>query len=112
MPRITEEGKLKQNRGTGTGADYIPWIRAREFNSKGTASTFADYKHGREIQVLSQGELYYYYLLRWQDDVVDIREQYPLDFEETIKIADEMGWSLGLVQAHYYQAIKTLREVI
>ena len=91
MPRISEEGKLRQNRGTGTGADYLPWIKAREFNSKGTASTFADYKHGREIQVLSQGELYYYYLLRWQDDVVDIREQYPLVLELTTAICKREG---------------------
>ena len=42
-------------------------------------------------------------------NIVILKLVYNYKFRE---IADEMGWSLGLVQAHYYQAIKTLREVI
>lgn len=91
MPKISDATKIKQKRGEGVGPRYKPWIKANEVSSKGTASTFADYKHGREIQLLSQGEVYYYYLLRWRDDVRDIREQYPLVFEETKKLANELN---------------------
>lgn len=93
MKGITEEAKLKQKRGTGKGAKYKPWIKAREVPSKGTASTFPDYKHGREIQALSQGEVYYYYLLRWRDDVDDIREQFPLELSETVAIAKKLNFN-------------------
>lgn len=92
MIRISEEGKFKEGRGKGTGADYKPWIKIREVSSRGTACTIQDYKHGREVHLLSQGEMYFYYLLRWDDNVVDIREQYPLDLQETKQICDELHW--------------------
>ena len=90
MPKITEQGKLRQGRGTGTGVNYKPWIKIREVNSIGTASTILNYKTGREVQLLSQAEVYYYYLLRWDDTVEDIREQFPLELAKTLKIADQL----------------------
>ena len=93
MSRITEKTKLKEKRGTGTGADYRPWILAREVGSIGTESVFRDWKHGRSIQCLSQSEVKAYTLLRWRDDVVDIREQYPLDLQLTLGIARKLGLS-------------------
>lgn len=91
MPKITEEGKLRQGRGTGTGVDYKPWIFAHEVNSAGTASVVIDFKTGRDVHLLSQGEVYYYYLLRWDDTVEDIREQFPLDLKRTLEVADILG---------------------
>lgn len=91
MPKITEQGKLRQGRGTGIGGNYKPWIKIREVNSIGTASTILDYKTGREVQLLSQAEVYYYYLLRWDDTVEDIREQFPLELKKTLEIADQLG---------------------
>ena len=89
--RISEQRKIQEGRGTGTGADYIPWIKAAELNSTGTASNIVDWKHGRTIELLSQGEKWLYLILRWNDRVVDIREQYPLDLSVTDRIADELG---------------------
>ena len=83
MRTITDKRKVKENRGTGTGADYKPWIQAREMSSIGTKSVIQDWKHGRSIQCLSQGEARAYYLLRWRDDVLDIREQFPLNLHMT-----------------------------
>lgn len=91
MSRITPKRRLKEKRGTGTGADYKPWLQAREVGSIGTESVFCDWKHGRQIQCLSQGEARTYYLLRWRDDVVDIREQFPLDISITMAIARRFG---------------------
>ena len=90
MRRVTESTKIREGRGLGDGSKYKPWIKAREIAGEGTASTFPDYKHGREIQVLSQGEAYYYYLFRWRDDVLDIKEQYPLNKKETMELATSM----------------------
>ena len=67
MQRITEEGKIKNGRGTGTGVEYKPWIKIRELNSKGTASNIIDWKNGRQIELLSQAEVWWYYVLRWDD---------------------------------------------
>ena len=91
MRPINNERKLKEGRGLGEGADYKPWIDANEIFSMGTSSIVIDYKHGRQIHLLSRGEKYYYYLFRWRDDVIDIREQFPLDIELTKQIADKYG---------------------
>ena len=93
MPRITEAGKRREGRGKGHGANYKPWIKIREFNSAGTTANVVDWKHGRTTQLLSQGEEWYYYALRWDDNVLDIREQFPLfEPEDTVKIADDFGF--------------------
>ena len=37
-------------------------------------------------------ELNYFYILEWLDDVIDIREQFPLlDVKKTFEIANEKG---------------------
>lgn len=90
MRRITEKTKIREGRGLGDHSKYKPWIKAREILSEGTSSTFPDYKHGREIQLLSQGEVYYYYLFRWDDTVDDIKEQFPLNLEDTVKITKSL----------------------
>ena len=92
MTRITEAQKIREGRGTGFGATYKPWIKIREINSLGTASAVIDYKTGRAVQLLSQAEVYYYYLLRWNDDVLDIREQFPLELERSVAIAEKLGF--------------------
>lgn len=89
--RISRKSKIREKRGEGTGASYRPWIKARELNSIGVTCNIVDWKHGRTVELLSQGEAWLYYLLRWRDDVVDIREQFPLDLDETNIIADNVG---------------------
>ena len=92
MPRISEAGKEKQNRGSGTGSKYKPYILAREINSTGTTANIVDWKHGRTVELLSQGEEMYYYIFRWDDDVEDINEQYKLDPKQTKQIARKLGF--------------------
>ena len=90
--RISEDGKVKEGRGLGTGASYKPWIKIRELNSSGTASSFPDWKHGRMVDLLSQAELWAYLTIRWNDSVTDIREQYPIDLATTNSIARRLGF--------------------
>lgn len=91
MRRKSDKSKQKEGYGTGHGADYKPYIRIAEFNSSGTCANPVDWKTGRTVQLLSQGEKYFWYLMRWNDHVVDIREQFPLPVEETMKIAEMYG---------------------
>ena len=87
--RISTRTKIQRKLGQGSGADYKPWITTSEFNSLGTTSVIIDWKTGRGVHCLSQGETLYYYILRWDDNNIDIREQYPLDVEFVNEIADK-----------------------
>lgn len=91
MRRKSDKTKRKEKYGTGHGADYKPYIRTSEFNSAGTCANPVDWKTGRTVQLLSQGEKYFWYLMRWNDHVIDIREQYPLPVKDTMRIAEEYG---------------------
>ena len=89
--RLSAKTKAIRKMGQGTGADYKPYITTSEFNSHGTTSVIKDWKTGRSIHCMSQGEAMWYYLLRWNDSNIDIREQFPLDNKITVKIADKLG---------------------
>lgn len=77
--------------GTGEGKDYVPYISTAKLNSLGTTSVIKDWKTGRGVHCMSQGEAYWYYILRWDDDNIDIREQYPMNKDETTEIAIKEG---------------------
>ena len=90
--RISEKTKKIRKMGEGTGKDYKPYITTSEFNSMGTTSVIKNWKTGRGVHCLSQGEMLWYYILRWDDENIDIREQYPLDYIKTCKIAERFGF--------------------
>ena len=86
--RVSEQTKIREGRGLGLGSGYKPWIRATEFPGHlGTHHSPIDWHHGRTMHLLSNGEYWMYLILRWEDDVIDIREQYPLPLEATMEIA-------------------------
>ncbi|MCD7763000.1 MAG: TnsA endonuclease N-terminal domain-containing protein [Lachnospiraceae bacterium] len=92
MPRRTStKRKFQTGRGTGSGSNYKPWIKARDISSIGTKGIIKDWKDGRQRHLLSQNEVYFYYILRWDDAVTDIREQFPLNIEKTKLIASKLG---------------------
>ncbi len=84
--------KLHNKMGSGVGKNYAPYITTSEFNSQGTTSVINDWKTGRQVHCLSQAEAYWYFVLRWNDENVDIREQFPLDRTKTEKIALDFGF--------------------
>jgi len=94
VSRITDLSRLKQGRGSGEGAFYKPWILTRELGSLGTTANPIDYKTGRIIELLSRNEYYYWEIMRFKDDVLDIREQFPLQpLSLTMRIAEELGFN-------------------
>lgn len=92
--RLTDEGRRKRGRGQGEGADYDPWIHAgqKEFRNRGTSTRLTDDIIGRRVHTLSRGETGWWYEMRWRDDVADIREQKDLNLEDTVRIAESLGY--------------------
>jgi hypothetical protein len=88
----THDKYVKDGRGCGSGAGYMPWIRIQDFASLGVVSRVKGRTTGRIHHLLSNNELAYFYVLDWSDNVIDIREQYPLsDLECAMSLAAQAG---------------------
>lgn len=87
------EKYIKEGRGQGELSEYIPWVKVQDLSSKGNSTRFKGFKTNRQHDFLSNIERDYFLILEWEDSVYDIREQFPLQREETIKIAEEKGIS-------------------
>lgn len=87
-----DENKIKEGFGTGRGENYKPFIRVHEFGSSGRSHRIFGWKTGRMHQLLSDLELYFFLELQWDDNCIDIREQYPLlPISDTMLIAKNLG---------------------
>lgn len=62
--RLSDHTKELRKMGQGEGANYKPYITTSEFNSLGTTSVIRDWKTGRDVHCMSQGEMLLYYILR------------------------------------------------
>ncbi|ATP42151.1 heteromeric transposase endonuclease subunit TnsA [Solibacillus sp. R5-41] len=82
----------KEGRGQGTGENYKPWITIQDFPSSGLVTRSKGWKTKRIHHFLSKLERDYFYVLEWNRNVVDIREQYPLTREDTLFIAENKGF--------------------
>jgi len=82
---------LAAGRGQGFGEEYVPWLKIQDVASQGRVSRIDSWKTGRTHHFLSDIEKHYFYLLEWADDVVDIREQYPLKLDVSLRVAGELG---------------------
>jgi hypothetical protein len=89
--RRTDEAKWNAGFGKGTGADYTPWFTIHDSGSHGKTSWIPGRKIARQHLVLSQHEAHGFYLFQDKPEYIDIREQFPLDKEETIEIARSIG---------------------
>lgn len=77
---------LKEGRGQGVGKEYKPWLTIQDIPSRGRVSRIYGIKTQRIHHFFSDIETRMFYLLHWEDCVVDIREHYPiLDVEKVIK---------------------------
>ncbi|KMY33741.1 hypothetical protein ACZ11_01270 [Lysinibacillus xylanilyticus] len=80
----------KEGRGSGELGNYKPWLTIQDVPSEGRAHRDKGWKTKRDHHLLSDKEYAYFCLLDWSEDVIDIREQYPLNREVTTKIADRL----------------------
>lgn len=91
VTKKVREKRNKEGRGLGTGKDYKPELRIQDVSSIGLATRVRGWKTGRVHHFLSLLELMVFYLFDWPLKVVDIREQFRLDLDETKAIANELG---------------------
>lgn len=79
---------LKEGRGSGELENYKPWLTNQDFASSGRTHRPKSWKTQRMMQLFSDLEHSYMFVLDWAENVFDIREQFPLNREQTIKIAE------------------------
>lgn len=78
--------------GAGAGADYVPWLRVQDVPSMGRSWKIPGVKIDRIHHLLSDLERAYLLVSEFSENVVDIREQYPLlPVESTQTIARAIG---------------------
>lgn len=81
--------KLEHERRGSLEGDYKPFLLIHDFTSIGRVSRI---KYGkREAHLMSDLETAVFQELLWHPDVIEIREQCPLDRAETLRIAEEMN---------------------
>lgn len=88
----TMDRRLQEQRGQGKGSAYKPWLTIQDVPSQGLSHRIKGWTTGRVHHLLSNLERDVFYLLDWSEQVLDIREQYPLlPLEETEAIAAQIG---------------------
>ncbi|HDR4458244.1 TPA: heteromeric transposase endonuclease subunit TnsA [Bacillus cereus] len=85
------EKYIKEGRGQGELNNYKPWLTIQNVSSTGNSSRLMGWKTNRRHEFLSDLERDYFFILEWIEEVIDIREQFPLNRELTYKIAGEKG---------------------
>lgn len=84
--------RIREGRGAGRLASYSPWLHIQDVPSHGLVTRIKGWKSGRVHHLLSLLELRCLYVLDWDPEVIDVREQYPLlPLEETLAIAADCG---------------------
>jgi len=78
--------------GSGAGAGYVPWLRVQDVPSMGRSHKIQGVKIDRIHHLLSDLERAYLLVCEFSEEVVDIREQFPLlPVESTLAIAKAIG---------------------
>lgn len=82
-------------RGQGVGSEYQPWLTVQDFPSMGRVSRIYGWKTKRIHHLFSDIQTKYFYLLEFENSVVDICENYPLlDIDSTIKEKEDLDFEL------------------
>ncbi|AAT59890.1 possible transposase [[Bacillus thuringiensis] serovar konkukian str. 97-27] len=85
------EKYIKEGRGEGEFNNYKPWLTIQNISSTGNSSRLKGWKTNRRHELLSDLERNYFFIMEWIEDIIDIREQFPLNREATYNIAKEKG---------------------
>jgi hypothetical protein len=91
----------REGRGKGEGPHYKPWLEVFDLSSTGRVHRPHSPKCGRSIHLLSDVESNTFFALEWSQRVVGIKEEFPLDRELTMEIADALG-----IRHPYYPGTK------
>ena len=78
---------IKEGRGQGELSTYKPWITVRDIASRGRSHRVFGHKTRRTHHLLSDLELAVFLMLEWNPLIEDIKEQFPLNPEQTTELA-------------------------
>lgn len=79
---------IKKGVGSGELESYRPWLKIRSVPSRGTSRIIPGVRIARGYHCLSNSEYMFFVLMEFNQEIVDIREQFPLiDYDETYSIA-------------------------
>lgn len=83
----------REGRGRGEGLDYKPWLTVRDVPSRGCSRShrIPCPRTGRICHLFSDLEAGAFSLAWFDDDVEDVREQFPLPREATVETAAASG---------------------
>lgn len=99
--------RIKEGRGQGEGMEYLPWLTIHDFPSRGYAVRMKGRTIPREYHLMSRLERDYFICLDWSENVVDIREQYPLRLSDTLFIAEDAGITHPVDPASHFPVVMT-----
>lgn len=83
---------IADGRGQGDKKLYRPWLKVYDLPSRGRSHRLFGIKTGRVHHLLSDGEWKSFLRYEFDSSVVDIREQFPLDRYQTMKVAKDLGY--------------------
>ncbi|MBM7073500.1 heteromeric transposase endonuclease subunit TnsA [Shewanella sp. 202IG2-18] len=81
--------RIKEGRGSGRLSKYKPWLYVNEVPSEGRSQRVYSHLTGRIHHVLSDLEFAVFLLLDYDSAITDIREQFPLNRDDTLNISKE-----------------------
>lgn len=86
------ERHISNGFGQGAGSSYLPWLRVQDVPSQGRSRKVQGIKVDRLHHLFSNLEYAHFLIFEFSEDIVDIREQYPLlSSAQTQAIANAMG---------------------
>jgi hypothetical protein len=110
-PKVLDRFK-RENRGTGTHENYIPWHRVSRGDPSSRGRSHIQKMGARQFDLLSDGELLILMFASMLPDVVDVREQFPLSHHSSphelcaYTIAAPRGVFLGAIDVAEELGIK------
>lgn len=72
------ERHISNGFGQGAGVSYVPWLRVQDVPSQGHSRKVQGVKVDRLYHLLSNLEYGYFLVCEFSEEIIDIREQYPL----------------------------------
>jgi hypothetical protein len=83
---------IKEGRGTGEGANYLPLLQTEDTCGTGNRTIMGAVSHEGLMDCLSGIEAGLALTADWCEDVREVQTQYPLDINFTFRKAKEYGW--------------------
>ncbi len=82
---------LREERGTGTGPEYIPWHQVSRGDPSSSGRSHLMHWGSRLRELLSDGELGCQHFVVMLNDLEDCLEQYPLDIDNGSHLLNQYG---------------------